>query len=79
MQRVQVQFTPEQLAGLARGAQESGTSVAAVVRQAVDAWLGETERRHRIENALGVVGAFRSGLGDLAERHDDYLADPSGP
>ena len=78
MRRVQVQFTTEQLAGLARTARETGGSVSLVVRQAVDAWLREDERGRRADEALAVVGAFRSGLGDLADRHDDYLDDPGG-
>ena len=27
----------------------------------------------RLENGIEAIGGFHSGLGDLAERHDDYL------
>ena len=73
MQRVQVQFTQEQIDALAQRAAGSGRSVAAVVREAVDVLLAGDEQRRRIDRALASIGGFRSGLGDLAEEHDRYL------
>jgi len=35
----------------------------------------DQERRRR---SLNVVGQFRSGCSDIAERHDDYLAEVYG-
>ncbi|MCS7350016.1 MAG: ribbon-helix-helix protein, CopG family [Anaerolineae bacterium] len=56
-------------------------SVAALIRRAVREWLetsagvSDIERRRR---ALAVIGQFRSGLSDVSERHDDYLAEAYG-
>lgn len=52
-------------------------SIAAVVRQAVDDVIpaDADARRHRIDRARAVVGAFASGKRDIAERHDDYLGE----
>ena len=78
MVRTQVQLTEEQLAALRAQAARRGSSVSAVVRRAVDALLrseasaSPEERRRR---ALEAVGRFSSGKRDVAERHDDYLAD----
>ena len=73
MRRVQVQLTEAQVEGLERRALESGRSFASVVREAADALLGEDEHRRRVERALGAIGGFHSGLGNLAVEHDRYL------
>jgi Arc/MetJ-type ribon-helix-helix transcriptional regulator len=78
MQRVQVQLTKEQVDALAHRAADSGHSVASLVREAVDAWLAERDRRRRIERALASIGGFHSGLGDLAENHDRYIDEAPG-
>ena len=75
MKRVQVQLTEEQLTALRRRAEDSGVGIAALVRRAVDAWIAGEGRGQRVDRALGAIGGFQSGLGDLAERHDDYLED----
>lgn len=73
MKRVQLQLTDEQALAIEAEARESNRSFAAVVRKVLDDWLARHERQGRWERALGAVGGFHSGLGDLAERHDDYL------
>ena len=47
--------------------------MAALVRDAVAAWLHDDERRTRIDRALAAVGGFHSGRHDIAEEHDRYL------
>lgn len=78
MIRIQVQLTEEQLAALKRLAGRRGVSISELVRQGVDAILrgpqAEQERLRR-ERARAAAGRFRSGLGDLAEAHDRYLAE----
>ncbi|MBO0686338.1 MAG: ribbon-helix-helix protein, CopG family [Candidatus Dormibacteraeota bacterium] len=75
MVRTQIQLTEEQVRVLHQKASERETSVAQLIREAIDASLAaddETERRRR---ALEVVGRFDSGLDDVGEEHDRYLAD----
>jgi plasmid stability protein len=73
MRRVQVQFTDDQVRTLRERASDSGRPIAAVVRDAVDAWIASDAQRRRSELALAAIGGFRSGLGDLAEHHDRYI------
>lgn len=79
MHRVQIQFTAAQAEALRRQAVASDRSIAAVVRQAVDAWIASDERRRRVDRALAAIGGFHSGLGDLAENHDRYLDEAVQP
>jgi len=77
MERVQIQLKAEQLLALRRRSASTGRSVAALVRDAVGQWIAADdrapERARQIERALGVVGRFHSGRGDIAEAHDRYL------
>jgi hypothetical protein len=75
MERILVQLTGTELAALRERSSTSGRSVAALVREAVDEWIARHERGGRVEQALGAIGRFRSGIGDLAENHDRYLTD----
>lgn len=78
MERKQIQFTRQQLAALRREAKRRRTSESAVIREALDAWLGRrdtADRQERFERALAVVGAFRSGSHDVAVEHDRELAE----
>lgn len=81
MVRTIVQLTEDQAASLKRLARERRTSVAAVVRGAVDEVLGgePDERGERVERARALAGSIHSGLGDLAENHDSYHAEAGGP
>lgn len=81
MVRTQIQLTEEQARRLKERAAAEGMSMAELIRRSVDALLADTvavseeERRRR---ALAVIGRFRSGLSDLAENHDRYLAEALG-
>lgn len=75
MRRVQVQFSDEQVAHLEARAAAVGESIAAVVRAAVDTQRASDERRRRIDAAFSVMGKYRSGLADVSERHDEYVAE----
>ena len=75
MVRMQVQFTPEQARRLHRTAERRGESIAQVVRDAVDRSVTDDPHAEAVARALAVVGMFDSGLTDLSERHDDYLAE----
>lgn len=76
MVRTQIQLTESQVAELRRLAAEKGTSVAELVREAVDAVLRgrmELGREEQKRRALAAVGRYQSGLGDVAADHDRYL------
>lgn len=76
MVRTQIQLTKEQAEKVKKLAAEKHTSVAELIRQAVDILIksnvavSEAERRMR---AIAAVGRFRSGVGDLSKAHDEYL------
>jgi Arc/MetJ-type ribon-helix-helix transcriptional regulator len=77
MIRTQVQLTEEQSRQLKLVAAERGVSMAEVIRQAIDRELGQDERDARWERAIEAVrrSRFRSGKSNIAERHDEYLAE----
>lgn len=73
MKRVQVQLTDDQVAAVSSDASKTGRPVAAVIRQAIDDWMERNDTEQKWDRALSAVGAFRSDVTDLSERHDDYL------
>ena len=78
MRRVQIQLTDEQIRALRVRADDSSRPVAAIVRDAVDAWFAADDRRRQHDRALASIGGFHSGLGDLAERHDEFVDEADG-
>jgi hypothetical protein len=75
MTRTQIQFTEEQYQALKEEAHRQKVSLAEAVRGAVDLWLAQRERTRRARRSLASLGRFRSGLSDVAERHDAYLTE----
>jgi ribbon-helix-helix CopG family protein len=78
MIRTQIQLTEEQVRRLKAMAAEQGESMAALIRRSVDALLAVKTRGctgEREQRALAASGRFRSGLTDVSENHDRYLAD----
>ncbi|MBB4660528.1 ribbon-helix-helix protein, CopG family [Conexibacter arvalis] len=77
MVRTIVQLPDEQAAALERAARRRGVSRAAVVREALDLLLGPeaVDDAQALRRALAAAGSIASGVPDLAERHDDYLAE----
>lgn len=74
MVRTQISLTEEQWEGLRARAAKEGTSMAALIRAAVDRVLGEdSDERWRL--ALDAVGSGRSGVGGVSGRHDLHLVD----
>jgi hypothetical protein len=69
---IQVYLRPEQLEALRFLAQRRHVSIAELVRRGVDRLLAEVPLEE--DPLWDIVGQFDSGLGDLAERHDEYLA-----
>lgn len=77
MVRTIVQLPEEQAAALERAARRRGVSKAAVVREALTHLLDPEQAAEdkALQGALAAAGCFASGVPDLAERHDDYLAE----
>jgi len=78
MQRLQVQLTDAQAENLRKTAESEGTSQAEIVRRALEAYLRRPVQVREATvraRALEVIGAFSSGLSDVAENHDSYLAE----
>ena len=77
MIRTQVQLTEAQLAALRRLAEVRGTSLAELVRMAVDDLVarGPDHAERSRARALAVVGGFASDQEDVSRRHDDYLVE----
>jgi hypothetical protein len=77
-QRLQVQLTEEQADHLRKTAECEGASQAEIVRRALEAYLRRPVQAREATvraRALELIGAFSSGLSDVAERHDRYLAE----
>lgn len=58
-------------------ARRRGVPIAEVVRDAVDRVVpGDPDgRQARFARFMAMSGAFRSGTGDIAERHDEILGE----
>jgi predicted transcriptional regulator len=79
--RREIELSDEQATALQEIAAAEGRSIEDVIRESVDAYAASRTMRSREERkaaALSAAGRFRSGLPDLAERHDDYLAEDLG-
>ena len=71
-----IRLTEEQLEKLRTLAEQRGVSISEIVRRAVDALTQVAPSRAELrERALAVIGRFASGEGDVAAKHDAYLAD----
>lgn len=77
MHRTQIQLEDEQWQAVARAAAERGVSSAQVIRDAVDRMV-PTYGAGRRARAVGAIGGFRSGHADVAQQHDEHLADAFG-
>ena len=76
MERTQISLTSEQARELRRLARARGTSMAALIREAVDrTYTVGSGAGARWRRALESIGGFRSDRADVAERHDEALAD----
>jgi predicted transcriptional regulator len=73
--RTQISLTNEQYDALRRIASRRGVSMSMVVRDAIDEIVDRDAAAARWQRALAVIGTGRSGLPDLAENHDEYLAE----
>jgi uncharacterized protein YigA (DUF484 family) len=74
--RTQISLTEAQMDRLRREARRRHTSIAALIRDAVDATVTEDSTRlTRQQRAFGLAGAFSSGRSDISEHHDEVLGE----
>jgi hypothetical protein len=75
--RTQIQLTESQMAALRRLADARGTSLAQLIRMAVDELVarGPDHAEQTRARALAIVGQFTSGCRDVSRHHDRYLAE----
>lgn len=69
---LQVYLRADQLDALRALAKRRGDSMAGLVREGVDNLLQEVPPEE--DPLLEVVGLYDSGIGDLSEKHDEYIA-----
>ncbi len=69
---LQVYLRTDQLDALRALAKRRGESMAGLVRAGVDKLLQEVPPEE--DPLLDVVGIYDSGIGDLSEKHDEYIA-----
>lgn len=72
MKPLQVYLRVDQLDALRALARRRGESIAGLVRDGVDRILRDVPPEE--DPLLDVVGLYDSGIGDLSEKHDEYLA-----
>ena len=77
MIRTQIQITPEQARALKRLAAKEGKSVAELIRISLDDMLraGGIKDQESLRRKASAAAGKLSGPKDLAEKHDDYLAE----
>jgi len=78
MVRSQIQLTERQQEALRELSSATGKSMAELVRESVDQFLAERprpNRQERLQRALRVAGAFRSGTADGSSDHDRHVAE----
>ena len=78
MVRTQIQLTEAQAKAVKKAAMEEGTSVAEIIRRAVERMAGERPKmsaQERARRAIEIAGKFRSGKKDVSRKHDEYLAE----
>ena len=77
MIRTQIQLTKEQSTRLKVAAARRGMSVAAFIRQSVEAELSRSDERSLDDlylRAARAAGRHRSGKRDVSKHHDEYLS-----
>ena len=72
MKRIQVYLRSEQIEPLRWLAERQKVSIAELIRQGVDRILADVPAEE--DPLWNIIGTSDSSLGDLAEKHDEYIA-----
>jgi hypothetical protein len=77
MLRTQIQIEEDQIKWLRDRAKERGVSVSQLIREGVDFYRKYEDRipEDKKKKALAAIGRYASGVSDISEKHDDYLAE----
>jgi len=78
MVRTQIQLTEAQVSKIKKAAMDQGTSVAEVIRRAVENMVQSSAKmtiQERTRRAMEIAGKFRSGKRNISGKHDKYLAE----
>ena len=78
MVRTQIQLTEATASTIKKVAMEKGTSVAEVIRRAVENMVQSNPKistQERIRRAIEIAGKFQSGKRNISRKHDEYLAE----
>jgi hypothetical protein len=77
MLRTQIQIEEEQIRWLRNRAKERGVSVSQLIREGVEFYRKYEDQlpEDKKKKALAAIGRYASGVSDISERHDDYLAE----
>lgn len=70
---LQIYLRNDQLETLRIVAERRGESIAELIRQSVDMFLDELPPDE--DPLLDIVSLFDSGIGDLADKHDEFIAE----
>ena len=76
MLRTQIQIEEDQIRWLRDRAKERGVSVSQLIREGVEFYRKYEDRlpEEKKMKALAAIGRYASGVSDISEKHDDYLA-----
>ena len=78
MVRTQIQLTETQARTIKKIARDQGTSIAEIIRRAVENVVQASPRvssQERVRRAVEIVGKFRSGKRNVSQKHDKYVAE----
>ena len=75
MIRTQIQLEFSTYQEMKRLASRLGCSIAELARKSIEETLAKSRTQGKWERSLAVSGRYRSGLGDLSAKHDEYLGD----
>jgi Arc/MetJ-type ribon-helix-helix transcriptional regulator len=78
MVHTQIQLTEKQMAALEELAQKRHLSLSDLIQEGIEHLLQSAvipSKAEQKQRALAIAGRFKSGRGDLARRHDDYVAE----
>ncbi len=76
MLRTQIQIEENQIKWLKDKAKERGVSVSQLIREGVEFYRKNEDRlpEDQKKKALAAIGRYASGVSDISEKHDEYLA-----